>query len=141
MFCTEVIGHILGCDTNIESVYERESHDADAYGYGYRRCNGTSSPFVTLMSYRCHVDVENWTWQSIGKGTRIPYFSNPNLFWCPPVQDNPCMPMGIAGESDNARVIRDNKVRRPNGTNTAAPCAICLGCLYWHLSILAPVRV
>lgn len=78
------IGHLIGCrhNQNIDNAIV-------PYGYGHGYCYG--SAWRDIMSYYC----------SQGDGTRIQYFSNPNVNYNG-------VPTGTLATNDNARVFNEN---------------------------------
>jgi hypothetical protein len=91
------VGHNQG---NQHDLANAGFQGAYPYSYGWRRCATDGTGFRTIMSYSC------------SGGTRIPYFSNPNLSFNG-------YPIGVSYELDPANAA-DN-VRSMN--NTAATIA------------------
>lgn len=89
------IGHNLGCAHDRENAKDSSgeaSPGAYSYSYGYRFNGADGVQYRTIMAY--------------APGSRLPYFSTPDITAPAPVNK----PLGIAegqtGEADNARTIR-----------------------------------
>jgi hypothetical protein len=97
---THEVGHNQGCHHDRETVNNTISTN---YNYGYKYCTTDGKGFRTIMSYPC----------SSGSGSRIPYFSNPNINYNG-------VPMGIDANvsptqsADNARKLRETALTVSN---------------------------
>lgn len=93
------IGHLQGAR---HIITNDPSTTPFAYGHGY--CQpGVASGWRTVMAYGC----------PNGDGTRIPYWSNPNVNYGG-------VAMGIVGESNNARVLNETAFTVANFRSSAS---------------------
>jgi len=91
------IGHNLGCAHDRENSKDSAgnlSPGAYAYSYGYRFNGLDGVQYRTIMSY--------------APGSRLAYFSNPDITAPAPVSRPVGIPAGQPGEADNARTIRQD---------------------------------
>lgn len=97
------IGHLQGAR---HIITNDPSTTPFAYGHGY--CQpGVSFGWRTVMAYGC----------PNGDGTRIPYWSNPSRTYGG-------VAMGVAGESNNARVLNETAFTVANFRTSATPWTV-----------------
>jgi hypothetical protein len=90
------IGHNLGCSHDRENAKDSDGTDAKgafSYSYGYRFRGADGVEYRTIMAYP--------------PGSRLAYFSNPDITAPAPISRRLGVPVGQTGEADNARTIRE----------------------------------
>ncbi len=86
------VGHNLGCEHDRENTSHDESTALYPYAFGHRFTPEGYEQLRTVMAY--------------APGTRVPYFSNPDVTYL----DTPTgVAIGQAGQAHNARVIENTK--------------------------------
>lgn len=97
------IGHNLGCAHDRENAKDSSgtlASGAYSYSYGYRFNGADGVQYRTIMAY--------------SPGSRLPYFSNPDVTAPAPVSKPVGIAEGQAGEADNARTIRQTSLEVAN---------------------------
>ena len=85
---THELGHNFGCAHNRENA---TAPGAYSYSYGYRLIGRDQLQYRTIMAY--------------APGTRLAYFSNPNLIAPAPISAPVGVPIGQTGEAYNALTV------------------------------------
>ncbi len=106
------IGHNFGCAHDRENAKDSAGNavaGAYPYSYGYRFNGANGVQYRTIMAY--------------APGTRLSYFSNPDIIAPAPVNVALGIPAGQTGEADNARTIRQDELEVSNFRRDSAQVA------------------
>jgi hypothetical protein len=118
------LGHLQGCDHNLEESIEYDYLSYTPFSFGHRRCDLYGSNFASIMSYDCverpngNLPYTQWLW----------LFSNPNINVTRPNGNS--YPMGDAKTAFCARAIAQTAkyISNYRATVTAGPVPPTIAC-------------